>query len=338
VYLFFVKNINKEKKMKKTFWILMAVVVIFLSFSMMAFGVDKAKKPAAKVYKFTMVIYGTPGNPFWQRVRIGVEETAKMIGCKVDVQFAYDDPEKQINIIETAITNKADGIGFIINIDNAYNEVIQKGLNAGIPMIAYNIDDSRGAKGSPRMAFIGQDFVPAGYAIGKKLIEGGKLKRGDHLVAATEHPTALYSAKRFEGIKKALDEVGITSEMIDCGSVSLEDAQTKITQYLLGHPETKATAGLGTMGTVVGPAASRDAGLNIPHIGFDITKEVITNILEGRMLATVDQQPYLQGAYTVFQLYLYQKYGLLPCDINTGSAIIDKSNAAQVLEWSDTVR
>jgi simple sugar transport system substrate-binding protein len=325
--------------MKKIIYVITLIIFIIFTFSVFAFaGTPKGKVPEGEVYNFTMVIYGTPGNPFWKRVRIGVEEAAETLGCSVDVQFANDDPAQQINILETAITNRVDGIGLIINIDDAYNEVIHRALDQGIPVIGYNIDDSRGAEGCPRMAFIGQDFVPAGYAIGKRLVESYNLKKGDHVVCATEHPTALYSFKRYEGVKKALDEVGATSEILDCGSVSLEDSQTKISQYLISHPETSATCGLGTMGTVTGPAASEDAGMDIPHIGFDITKEVINNILSGEMLATVDQQPYLQGAYTIIQLYLYQKYGLLPCDINTGSAIIDKSNAELVLELSDTVR
>ena len=86
------------------------------------------------------------------------------------------------------------------------------------------------------------------------------------------------------------------------------------------------------------PQATEEAGMDIPNAGFDITKTIINNILEGKSLATVDQQPYYQGAFTVMQLFLNNKYGLLPCDINTGGAIIDKGNAAVVLEFADTVR
>ena len=31
------------------------------------------------------------------------------------------------------------------------------------------------------------------------------------------------------------------------------------------------------------------------------------------------------------QLFLFKKYGLSPCEINTGGAIVDKLNAQQVL-------
>ena len=78
--------------------------------------------------------------------------------------------------------------------------------------------------------------------------------------------------------------------------------------------------------------------MDIPNAGFDITKAILNNILDGKTIATVDQQPYYQGSFSILQLYLNNKYGLLPCDINTGGAIIDKTNAAIVLDLADTHR
>jgi len=297
-----------------------------------------ALEVAAEEYKFTMIIYGTTGNPFWKKVVAGATETAETYGVQVDVQYADNDPEKQNNIIETAIANKVDGLGLIINLDDAYDTTVQNAMDAGIPVIAYNIDDTKGAAGNPRMAFIGQDFVTAGYLITTRLIEAHGLKSGDHVVCPVEHPEAVYAAKRYEGVKKALDEIGATSEVLDSGAISLEDTLNKIVQYLVGHPETKAILAMGGMPMEMAPQAIEEAGLDIPNAGFDITKTIINNILAGKSLATVDQQPYYQGALTVIQLYKNKEYGLLPCDINTGGAIIDKDNAQIVLELADTVR
>ena len=300
---------------------------------------DKGEVPEGEVYNFTLVIYGTAGNPFWKKVVVGTEETAKTLGCRVDIQYADNDPEKQNNLIETAITNRVDGIGMVINLDDAYDLSVRKALNAGIPVIAYNIDDSRGAAGNDRMAFIGQDFVTAGYLVTKRLIKEYNIGRGDFVVCPVEHPEAVYAVKRYEGVRKALDEVGAKSEVLDTGAISLEDTLNKITQYLLGHKETDAILAMGGMPMEMSPQAAEEAGMaGLPNAGFDLTKKIITNVLEGKTLATVDQQPYYQGSFTIMQLYLNRKYGLLPCSINTGGAIIDKSNAAIVLELADTYR
>lgn len=316
------------------------VIALMISVSGMVFGggAAEAPRPAAEMYRFTMVIYGTTGNPFWAKVVAGAEETARTLGVNLDIQYADDDAERQINILETAITNRVDGIGIIINYDDAYNRVVQRAIDAGIPVIAYNIDHSEGAAGNARMAFIGQDFQVAGYLITRRLIEEAGLRRGDHVVAPVEHPGAVYAQQRYAGVKRALDEIGATSEVLDTGGVSLEDTLDRLTQYLLGKPETAAVLAMGGMPMEMAPQAIRDAGLDIPNAGFDITKRIVTNILEGRSIATVDQQPYLQGANTVMQLYLNNKYGLLPVDINTGGAIIDRDNAQIVLDLADTVR
>jgi simple sugar transport system substrate-binding protein len=328
------------KRMKKAVSIILAaaVMAIFAQSVFAAGAKDAGTAPAADAYRFTMVIYGTTGNPFWKKVVAGATDTASTLGIKLDIQYAEDQAEKQVNILETAIGNKIDGIGLIINYDDAYDKVVQKARDAGIPVVAYNIDDTMGAAGNKRMAFVGQDFVTAGYLISKRLIETYGIKKGDLVVCPVEHPAAVYAAKRYEGVKKALDEVGAVSEVLDTGAISLEDTLTKLTQYMVGHKNTKAVLAMGGMPMEVAPQAIKEAGLNIPNAGFDITKKIITNILEGKSLATVDQQPYYQGSFTVMQLYLNKKYGLLPCDINTGGAIIDKSNAAKVLELADTVR
>jgi ABC-type sugar transport system substrate-binding protein len=153
-----------------------------------------------------------------------------------------------------------------------------------------------------------------------------------------EHPEAVYAEKRYEGVKKALDEAGASSEVLDTGAISLEDTLNKITQYLLGHEDTDAIVAMGGMPMEMAPQAAEEAGMDIPNAGFDITKQIIRNIQDGKSLATVDQQPYYQGAFTIIQLHMNNLYGLLPCDINTGGAIIDKSNADVVLELADTVR
>ena len=38
----------------------------------------------------------------------------------------------------------------------------------GVIVIASNVDDTEGADGNARQAFIGQGFIPAGYSLGKK--------------------------------------------------------------------------------------------------------------------------------------------------------------------------
>jgi simple sugar transport system substrate-binding protein len=302
-------------------------------------GTEKAATSAEEdSYHFTFVIYGTAGNPFWVKVVAGAKEAAEQLGCKVDLQYAQNDPVMQNDILETAIANQVDGLGVSINQDEAYDEVIARAMEEGIPVIAFNNDDTQKSEGNLRMAFIGQDEVAAGYEITTRLIEEAGLKAGDHVVCGVEHPEAVYAVMRYRGVKKALDEKGITSEVLDTGAVSLEDTLNRLTQYLLGHKETDAIVGMGGMPLEMAPQASEDVGLDLPNAGFDITRVIAENIRDGRTVATVDQKPYYQGYFTVTQLYCYCRYGLLPCDIDTGGGIIDQSNVEKVIELADSHR
>ena len=42
-----------------------------------------------------------------------------------------------------------------------FDEAVQKAVDAGIPVITTNVDDSEGAAGNARLAFVGQDLYPS---------------------------------------------------------------------------------------------------------------------------------------------------------------------------------
>jgi simple sugar transport system substrate-binding protein len=301
-------------------------------------GAGAPSKPHGPVYTFTMAIYDSPGNPFWNKVQAGAREAAEKLGCNVVIQFAEGNQTKMNDIMETAISKKSDGIGVTLNFDEAYDETVAKARGLGIPVIAFNIDDSKGREGNARMAYVGQKMEDAGCLIAKRLIKEGGLKKDDFVLCPVESPGAVYAEQRYRGAKKAFDEAGIRSQVLDSGNVSLNETLTRMTQFLLGNRNTNAILAMGQMPMEMAPKAAEDSGLKIPTAGFDISNVIIQNILDGKTIATVDQQPFYQGLNTLVQLYYYKKYGLLPCDINTGGAMVDKTNAEQVRKFSDTVR
>jgi simple sugar transport system substrate-binding protein len=315
--------------------VILAVTVLALTSCSKEAPQGGTQQPA---YNFTLVFFSSPGNPFWTKIISGAEEMAKALNCKVNMQFAYNDPVKQNDIIETAVSNKIDGLGIVINTDEAYNESVKKAIARNVPVIAFNLDHSRGKEGNARMAYIGLDYVRGGEIVAKRLVQDANLKAGDHVVCPVEHPDAIYSIQQYQGIKKIFEPLGITSEVLNTGSTSLEESLNRLTQYLLGHKNTTAILAMGGMPMEVAPQAIKDASMNIPNIGFDITKEILKNIMDGKTIAALEQEPFYQGAFTVMQLYYYKKYGLMPCDVCTGPVMIDKTNAAACFELADTVR
>ena len=277
-------------------------------------------------------------NPFFGVVNAGVTDAAEDQGVTVDIQFGEEDPVTTSNILEAAIANQVEAIAVGIADDNAYDDILCRAKEAGIVVVTLNIDDSEGAKGTCRLAFMGQNFVDAGYALGKRMIEEHDLKEGDLVFTPVEAPEGTYAVLRHEGVAKALAEVGATTEILGVGN-DHGTALNLMTQYLLGHPDTKAVIGLGQTPTSQSVQAIKDAGMQIPAGGFDVSTSILQDIADGTLTAAVDQQPYSQGYYAVTQAALAVKYGLYPSEMNTGGdGLVDKTNFDKAKEWSGKTR
>jgi simple sugar transport system substrate-binding protein len=244
----------------------------------------------------------------------------------------------QNNIIQTAVANKVDGIATVIWDDHAFKKSICDAVKAGVPVIAFNVDNTKGAADSCRLAFIGQDFVNAGYLIGKRMVAAAHLKKGDLVFTPVEFPDAAYATLRHEGVQKALNEVGATSEIVGTGG-NLPEVRTKMVQYLIGHSDVRAIIGLGEQPMIEALPSLKEAKLKVPVGGFDVSKEILDGIASGDIEATVDQQPYSQGFFTIHQLALKIRYGLYPSDMKTGGlGLVDKTNCKYAVQWAGTFR
>ena len=292
--------------------------------------VAAAEVVADENYSFVLVSHGGGGDVFWSVVQDGMNDAAAAFGVDAVMQYTKGDASLGVTYVDTAIASEADGIGVVISDDDSFDEIIQNAIDAGIPTISFNTDDTEGAEGNARQAFIGQDFTAAGYAIGKRMIE--VIPEGAKVLCPVEVAGANYAQTRYAGVKRALDEKNIESEMLDVGYETLADVLSRIESYLQGHDDVDAIIGLGGMPTEMAPKAIEE--LNLEGIilgGFDVSEGINESIVNGSLVATVDQQPYVQGFLTVTQLYL-AALGHTPMDANTGLAIIDKTNVHTVIE------
>jgi len=322
-----------KSKLRRSLLLSLAAGLGLLSASLMAPDLARAQDDKVDV---TFIIYTAAGDPFWNPVIQGAQEAAKDRGVTVDIQYADSDPVKQNNLIETAIANKVDGIALVNWLPDAFTANIAKAREAGIAVITFDTDDPK-PNATQSQAYVGQDFFAAGQRIARKMIEAGQLKSGDHVVTPVEDPDAFYGTERYRGIKSVLDEAGITSERLDA-SPTMATALTRISQYLVGRPETKAVIGLGSVVTEVGPQAAAEANVKPVIGGFDLSPGIIDAIIDGKMVATVDSGAYYEGYMPVVMLYYFVKYGVPPSSIPIGGTVIDASNAALVKQWAGTYR
>jgi len=309
-----------------------------LSFASASFAADADHKEEWAKFKIQFLIWTAEGVPFFAPALEGAKDAAAQQGVNIDIQYGGSNVANQNTIHETAIASGVNGILTTIWDDEGFDGVLCKAKEKGIAVMAYNIDDSKGAPGTCRMAFMGQNFVDTGYALGQRMIKDHGLKKGDLIFTPVEFPNAVYAQLRHAGVKKAMDEIGATTEILGTDTDSA-NALNLMTQYLVGHPETKAVIGLGLTPTSQAVRAIKDAGLSIPAGGYDVSPEVIADIKSGALTATVDQQPYSQGFYAVTQMALYLKYGLYPSEMATGGlGLIDKTNTDKAEVWAGKTR
>jgi len=299
-------------------------------------------KPAEGMY-FRLVTHGGD-DPFWAVVQQGMRDAADVYGCKADIDLAGGDLANQQKKFEEAVAAKPNGIALVINDDTAWDKPVEDALAAGIPVIGINNDDTQPG-GNKRLCYIGQLERRAGMMIGTKLFEEGKVKGLDlakaHVAMFAEVPGAAYATVRSAGVQDAMALFGITSfELGDAGGLEMTTVEQRMTAYLTAHPETTFFMGAGGICTDRLTSALKAAGKQPGEViagGFDAAPGTVEGLKTGYVLASIDQQQYLQGYFAIVTLFLYNLYGLTP-NIDTGGYLITKDNLGLIEKYSGTYR
>ena len=68
-------------------------------------------------------------------------------------------------------------------------------------------------------------------------------------------------------------------------------------------------------------------------------EQLLNDIHRGDVIATIDQQPYLQGYLAAVLLFQYHTFGLIPSsEVLTGPFVVDQSNALQRVKQIQSMR
>lgn len=286
--------------------------------------------------KVTFIIYADPSTAFFNPVINGARAAAKVYGLNLDVEYSNSDTSTQVNQIETAVAGGVNALAVSIPSNTAFTKAICAAHAKGIPVVAFNVTATAGPVLNCVLSYVGQDFKTAGYLIAQKMVSEGKVPHGAQVFCPVEDTSADYAPGRAAGADEALAAVGAKCNVV-ATSFDLSQAQTIETQYLLGHRNTSVILSLGQVPLQVAPAAAKAAHIKAAIAGFDLSTQIADSIKDGSIIATVEQQPYLQGYYSVTQLALNLAYGSIPSNVNTGNEIVDSSNIAQVAALAGTV-
>ena len=274
---------------------------------------------------YFLTYYNPASDSFWNQILSGAEDAAKLTHLKLVPQTTDGtDVSKMVDLVNAATATKPAAMAIPFN-DPAWEQASCDASKSGIAIFAYNVPPAGVAKNCVK-AFVGQDFNAVGQIIAKQLLKDVHLKAGDKVLCPAEEPTQQYAIQRGGGVSSVLKTVGVTCTYLRTGGDDA-GALDKMTAWLGANKDVKAIVPLGGTPHRNAVAAEDAAGVTAPIIGFDTSPQVISGIQSGRILATADQQGYVQGFQAVMQAALYLDFGISPANINSGgNGLIDKSN------------
>ena len=289
-------------------------------------GGDKVDLTAGRDLTFAMVTHGDAGS-FWSVVKRGAEQAAKDEGVELQYSESANDPQKQAQLLEAAITSRVDGI--VVSLPNldAMKAGLAKAKDAGIPVIITNAGGGS-ARDVGAIGSVGQDETIAGQAIGERLKSEGASK----VLCVIHEQSNASLTQRCDGVKDTLGGTLDTMQITGTANIATSLAEMK---SKLRASDYDAVVTLNGDVAAAAVDAIKGAGSDAKLGTFDLSGPVVRAIQDGTIEFAIDQQQYLQGYLPIVFLTLYRENsntvgGGGP--VLTGPAFVDKENADQVAQ------
>lgn len=279
--------------------------------------------------RYAVITHAAAGDSFWDVVKNGAEAAGKQYGVTVRYQ-GDDDPARQSQLIDQAVSEKVDGIVVSMANPDALKESIGKAVAAEIPVVTIN-SGADSSKEFGALTHVGQSEDVAGRGAGEQLKAAGVTK----LLCVIHEAGNVGLDQRCKGAEETL---GGTVERLQVNVSNLADVTSKVAAKLQTDQQVNGVLALNPAVAVAARDAIKDAGSQARLATFDLSADVVSAINDGEILFAVDQQQYLQGYLPITFLTLYKSNlntvgGGLP--VNTGPGFVTKDNAAQVAELAE---
>lgn len=228
----------------------------------------------------------TLSNPFFVDLRDGAQQAADDAGATLQVSDAQNDASKQQNDLQNFVTQQFDAI--LVNpVDSeAVGPAIQAANQADVPVLALD----RGASGGEIATLISSDNVQGGKMAGEELI---KQVGSGSVVQLEGIPGTSAARDRGKGFEQAIDAQNAAKLVASQPAGFDRNQGLNVTQNLLqANPDVKGVfAQNDEMALGAVQALGDKAGSQVKIVGFDAVPDALKAIEDGKMNASVAQQP-----------------------------------------------
>jgi simple sugar transport system substrate-binding protein len=317
--------------MKRKIFILLITVVFLLSIASISLARDDKHFEGIRIVFFPG---GPPGGPFASVVYRGARAAEQDLGCKVDYIWSDWIPDKMIAQFKDAVAKRPDAICIMGHPGpDAFAPLVDEAFAKGIIVTSQNtslppVESKYKAEG---FGYVGQELYPSGVMLAKGAIQRARMKPGDRAMVwglVSQETRGL----RSQGCIDALKEAGMKVDYIEISDTINTEAALGtpvFTGYVSKNPDVKLIItdhGALTATAETYMKATRKNPGEIYIAGFDLSAATVDAIRKGYVGVVLDQQPYLQGYLPILQACLAKKYGFSGLHIDTGAALIDKTN------------
>jgi len=307
----------------------LALIVFLLASMSPAFAQD----PADEKLHFALVTHEL-GSGFFAPHKQACEDFAKRYDVIVDFMGPKIwDVNEHVNMLESLIAAGVDGIATTTPDSAAYDEIIQEALDAGIPVVGHNNDDTTP---NPRLAFVGQFDYPAGRIAGEQAIQyagGADAVAGKKAVTFICCPGFTALEDRARGMKDVLEEAGM--EVV--GPVEYTAEATKVYGNIeatyLANPDAIMLLSVDAFTEVLSRFVMQNGlGDTVVAGGWDMLPATMEGVKEGALKFTIGSNPYITAYYALTNLYFKATKDIEPVSIDTGVVLVDSSNVDKYIE------
>jgi ribose transport system substrate-binding protein len=285
--------------------------------------------------------------PYWQSAGAGFSRAAAQMKVRSDYlgPNTYD-PKAERDAISQAVQQKATGILLAVTDPVLLREGIDKAIAAGIPVVTIDSD----APDSKRLFFIGTNNYQVGLTGGQRLAQ--ELKGKGNVVVFTM-PDQHNMQDRLRGYRDALEHTGIKiTRVVDIQGDPRIAFDT--TTQIIGKEKDQVDAFIcleAQSGKEVAGVLDSYKVTGKVVMAMDTDPETLDWIKKGGIAATIAQKPYTMafvGIQMLDNLYHHKPSSLdndwskdsfapIPSFVDTGSALIDKSNVDSFVQAKQSV-
>ncbi|WP_258296163.1 substrate-binding domain-containing protein [Paenibacillus peoriae] len=263
-----------------------------------------------------MMITFQSGLEYWKSGLKGFEDAGDALGVTVEYRGATRyDAQEQTTVIEQAIARKPAGIAISAIDPHSLIPVINKALDAGIPVVLFDAE----APGSRAYSFLGTDNYKAGVTAADKMAE---LLGREGQVAVLTLPGQQNHEERSRGFRDTIQRQYPAMKVVEVADgradamVSRDESQRLMKAYpkLAGIFVTDATGGTGVGEAVLSQKNSHPLKI----ISFDTNKATLDMIRGGTISATIAQGTWNMGYWSLQYLFHLHHHLTIPAPSSTG--------------------